>query len=141
MYVYVCCWFVKREIFVGYLLGMCLYYCVPYIRDGRCCVVEERFEGGEGLGFIHRDQRSGSRISVKGLTTGARGLMSRLGHRLSIALFQAGSRGEPYFLCASFGMLTRILEHHRTTVYTIHREASTASQISKESYQAFSLML
>ena len=58
MYVYVCCWFVKREIFVGYLLGMCLYYCVPYIRDGRCCVVEERFEGGEGLGFIHRDQRS-----------------------------------------------------------------------------------
>ncbi len=25
MYVYVCCWFVKREIFVRYFLGMCLY--------------------------------------------------------------------------------------------------------------------
>lgn len=117
-----------RWVIIGYVLMfvVCFIFVMVVVALWKRGLKVERW-----LGFYHRDQRSRYRgLSVKGLPAG-RGLMATLDYHCSRPVPGAKS----YNLCASFGILIRTLEHH--TEYKIYREASTASQISKESRQAF----
>ena len=51
---------------------LCAYTsCVPYVRDGRCCVVEERFQSGE-MAWVLFTETSGHalRVSLRGIVPG-----------------------------------------------------------------------
>ena len=61
---YICVLFVcEMGDVIIYLLDMCfMFFRVPYVRDGRCCVVEKRFESGERVWVLFRDHRSAAGV-------------------------------------------------------------------------------